>query len=398
MSGLLKAAFCICLGVVLLSAVLLPSEARAAPESCNIKTNPANPSRAMDSLEIIISSNNLARDKYYVYLSLDKPSYNHQLGPIDYINGGITGVFPKPDTLTKGIDGWAEGSYKVVVVKESALGPAGAFGPGTLFFNKDNISCEGVIKVVEAANQNCTLTVKNQQIDPDTDVLLRVDNIQPGTYAIHINDKQIFENEIGPTKNQFNLGRFDKGSYLVGVKNICGPANVNCAGAPPHNQCTPIAFGVVARGEQGGGVLDLNQPQNVNQVKQTKQCVDHPEKCSSAAGISCDPQNPDIDPVTKVPRNQGSGIWTSIGCVPTEPKALIAGLLRIAAGAGGGIAFLLMIFGAFQMITSAGNPEGVKKGSEQLTSAVIGLLFVVFSVMLLQVIGVDILQIPGFGK
>lgn len=94
----------------------------------------------------------------------------------------------------------------------------------------------------------------------------------------------------------------------------------------------------------------------------------------------------------------GGGILTAIGCVPTEPRELVKALLKFAAGAGGGIAFLLMIAGAFQMIASAGNPEMVKKGSEQLSSAIIGLLFIIFSVLLMQVIGVDILGIPGFKK
>lgn len=92
------------------------------------------------------------------------------------------------------------------------------------------------------------------------------------------------------------------------------------------------------------------------------------------------------------------GVLTAIGCIPTEPSAFVQGFIKVAIGAGGGIALLLMIYGAFQMITSAGNPDGVKKGSEQITSAVIGLLFIIFAVMLLKIIGVDILQIPGFEK
>ncbi|MFH0937082.1 MAG: pilin [Candidatus Daviesbacteria bacterium] len=91
-----------------------------------------------------------------------------------------------------------------------------------------------------------------------------------------------------------------------------------------------------------------------------------------------------------------NGIQTAIGCIPTQPQALIQGILRFTTGAGGGIALLLMIWGAFQMITSAGNPESVKKGADQITSAIIGLLFIIFSVLLLQVIGVDILDIKEF--
>lgn len=86
---------------------------------------------------------------------------------------------------------------------------------------------------------------------------------------------------------------------------------------------------------------------------------------------------------------------TAIGCVPADPVLLINGFLRVSALASGGIALLLMVFGSLQMMTAAGNPETLKKGREQFTSAVIGLLFIIFSVLLLQIIGVNILDIEG---
>jgi len=64
----------------------------------------------------------------------------------------------------------------------------------------------------------------------------------------------------------------------------------------------------------------------------------------------------------------------------------------------GGVAFLLIIFGAIKILTSAGNPENVRAGRELITSAIMGLLFIIFSLFLLQLIGVKILNIPGFGK
>jgi hypothetical protein len=91
------------------------------------------------------------------------------------------------------------------------------------------------------------------------------------------------------------------------------------------------------------------------------------------------------------------GIQTAIGCIPTNPSGLISAITRLLTGVGGGIALLLMIFGAFRMITSQGNPDAIKEGSEQFTSALIGLLFIVFAVLLLKIIGVDILGLPGFG-
>lgn len=107
----------------------------------------------------------------------------------------------------------------------------------------------------------------------------------------------------------------------------------------------------------------------------------------SAAGQACEPGSGGAGT---------GGIATAIGCIPTEPKAFVEAILKFAAGAGGGIALLLMVAGAFRMITSAGNPETIKKGREQFSSAIIGLLFILFSVLLLKFIGVDILGLGAY--
>lgn len=97
------------------------------------------------------------------------------------------------------------------------------------------------------------------------------------------------------------------------------------------------------------------------------------------------------DTCTKLP-----GIWTAIGCIPATPNGFVQRILPFAIGIGGGIAFLLMLFGGLQIMTSAGNPEKLNAGRELVTSAIVGLLLIIFSVFLLKLIGADILGIPGF--
>ena len=70
-------------------------------------------------------------------------------------------------------------------------------------------------------------------------------------------------------------------------------------------------------------------------------------------------------------------------------------ILTWAIGIGGGIAFLLIIVAGFQIMTSTGNPERLKAGQELLTSAIAGLIMIIFSVFILRIIGVDILKLPG---
>ena len=106
-----------------------------------------------------------------------------------------------------------------------------------------------------------------------------------------------------------------------------------------------------------------------------------------AAGKPC-PDPPD-------PKNPG--IQTAIGCIHTSPVGFIKDFLKFIIGISGGLAFLMMLLGTFQMLSSAGNPETLAAGKDRLTNAVIGLLIVIFSVLLLRIIGVDILGLPGFG-
>ncbi|OGE62949.1 hypothetical protein A2964_00400 [Candidatus Daviesbacteria bacterium RIFCSPLOWO2_01_FULL_40_27] len=98
------------------------------------------------------------------------------------------------------------------------------------------------------------------------------------------------------------------------------------------------------------------------------------------------------------PNNPHPGIATAIGCIHTSPVEFTKDLMTFLIGISGGLAFLMMLLGAFQMLTSAGNPDTLAAGKSRLTSAVIGLLIVIFATLLLQIIGFDILKIPGFGR
>lgn len=88
--------------------------------------------------------------------------------------------------------------------------------------------------------------------------------------------------------------------------------------------------------------------------------------------------------------------WTAIGCIPTTPSGFIGKFLNLGVGIAGGIAFLLILLSGFQMLTSVGNPEKLNAGKELMSSAISGLILIVFSIFLLRLIGVTILQLPEF--
>ncbi len=93
------------------------------------------------------------------------------------------------------------------------------------------------------------------------------------------------------------------------------------------------------------------------------------------------------------------GMWTAIGCLPTTglETFLKDYLFTFGMGIAGGIAFLYFLYGVFLFLTSAGNAEVVAQAKEIIVSALSGLLFIIFSIFFLQLIGVQILRIPGFG-
>lgn len=90
-----------------------------------------------------------------------------------------------------------------------------------------------------------------------------------------------------------------------------------------------------------------------------------------------------------------TSIDTAIGCVPFgDQNALFGFFLRWGLGIGGGIAFILILFAGFQIMTSRGDPNRLKAGQELMTAAIAGLLLLIFSVIILKIIGVDILNLP----
>jgi hypothetical protein len=94
---------------------------------------------------------------------------------------------------------------------------------------------------------------------------------------------------------------------------------------------------------------------------------------------------------------QGGGIWTAIGCVEHSAQGITDNLLKVGLGIAGGLALLMILVAAFEFSVSQGDPKLTNEAKERLQAAVIGLLFIVFSVTILQFMGVTILHIPGFG-
>lgn len=94
-----------------------------------------------------------------------------------------------------------------------------------------------------------------------------------------------------------------------------------------------------------------------------------------------------------------NNVETALGCISTDVtgggNTFFSSIIRITVGLGGGLALLLMLYGIFIITTSAGIPDKLKEGKEILTSAISGLIFIILSVFLLNLIGINILGLPG---
>lgn len=90
-------------------------------------------------------------------------------------------------------------------------------------------------------------------------------------------------------------------------------------------------------------------------------------------------------------------IWTALGCIKTDTASIVQAILQTGLSIAGGVALLMFLFAGFMISTAQGEAKRVTDAREMLTSAIIGIIFIVFSVAILQFIGVSVFHIPGFG-
>jgi hypothetical protein len=172
---------------------------------------------------------------------------------------------------------------------------------------------------------------------------------------------------------------------------------------PSENICDTCPPGT----EYNGGACVLTQNCLNNSL-----CFDYnsppptPTHNKCVPGATCDHSRGFIDPSVKIaalplPCNEFEGngcrsINTALGSIPTDIPGFVKWILTIVLSVAGGITLLLIIASGYRLMASQGDPEKVKEAREGLTAAVVGLLFIIFSIVILQFITVDVLHIPGF--
>lgn len=128
--------------------------------------------------------------------------------------------------------------------------------------------------------------------------------------------------------------------------------------------------------------------------------------------IITDPADPRLDPTKKalnqpVPPAKGK-YFTQLGCVDTSLSSFsdpgAAGgvlnfiLTKLIFPATGVLAFGTLIYGSFLLVTAQGAEMQIATGKRYITGSIVGLIFTFSIVLIVNIVGSDVLRIPGFGK
>ena len=114
-----------------------------------------------------------------------------------------------------------------------------------------------------------------------------------------------------------------------------------------------------------------------------------------------------VDPQTNLaPTPYPGHQYTFLGCLGGSTSfteggsagGVVQSILNIVFSIAGGVAFLYLLYGAFIIATSQADPERLNYGRRLVTGAIVGLVFTLSSVLVVNFIASNVLKVPGFGE
>ncbi len=111
-------------------------------------------------------------------------------------------------------------------------------------------------------------------------------------------------------------------------------------------------------------------------------------------------------PINIPPTTQPGHYYTAVGCLTTNvgdftgqgaAAGVVTPILNIMFSLAGGIAFLYLMYGAFLILTSRGDFEQLSQGKRTVYGSIVGLIFTLTSVFVINLLANGVLKIPGFG-
>lgn len=83
-------------------------------------------------------------------------------------------------------------------------------------------------------------------------------------------------------------------------------------------------------------------------------------------------------------------------CIPNDPVGFVSKFYGIGLSIVSSVSLLFLIYGGYVVMMSRGNPSQLNKGKSYIYYSLAGLLLAIFGLVFIQIVFVDILQIPGF--
>jgi len=111
--------------------------------------------------------------------------------------------------------------------------------------------------------------------------------------------------------------------------------------------------------------------------------------------IACTKSDPTNNASCRSCLNSG-GLWLAVGCVDPTPLGLITGIIRIALGIMGGVSLILIIIAGIAL--QSGDEKRIEDAKKELIAVLSGVAVLVFSVLILRIIGVNVLDILPKGS
>jgi hypothetical protein len=184
---------------------------------------------------------------------------------------------------------------------------------------------------------------------------------------------------------------------------ICKPTDTNACITDPKTKkklCTGKCQPNTAPNQPAPNQPNLPTANDNIQCEPGLDCDSGTHKCVKKPVID-NSKNPTLAPPPSPPCAEGewqdgkcAAMITAFGKIETNPEKFIQRLFAVLLSVSGGIALFLIIKAGYQLMTSQGTPEKMQQAREQLIAAIVGLLFMIFSFVLLQAIGFDILKLP----
>jgi len=182
----------------------------------------------------------------------------------------------------------------------------------------------------------------------------------------------------GPEEFTYEIGFLDVRDHIIEIKQYETNLLLCSISLPIYLVgTTPTPFSEVTKSPDQDGYIDLEVAATIPLCDSITD-PDMKAKCKACEGSS---------EVT-------SGVWTGIGCMPTNFSGIVNSLFTLFSGLMGGFVFLCLVSNGLKIMASRGNPEALKKGQEAITACLVGFVVLVLSILFLKIVGVDILDLP----